>query len=611
MFLSWSIAATPPPEPPQPPKPKVRSRAGCNTCRRRRVKCDETHPTCMRCRRSGYACSYEVRLQWEDEMRAVGKCHGRTGVQSKMNSLVRKRLADTAMEPWTQTKRKDQDDTCQADGEEKAVSIGSPPACHSPQQKMVDSDQAPESVYQRRYYQWDRRKSVSIARALPVLPWSIGIPDVDHLCLSFYESVMCPVAVTVDDEDNNPLRSTVMRMALRSELTYYAVLMASSQYMRSFDSRYTILEMQVRQRVLGGLRQALARESWDTEDVLVPTIFLCSSAISASCDSSWVRHFACFQLLVKRAAQGSFCKSFLHRFFVSYFSAHLVLAKSMFPIEGLLPVVEPPLYLDTKSTPALTLDLRESSWTSTAALLGVMDSNTLHQIDIWNGLSNHLLLLINDTLTIREDVLDSNRRHTSDPPTMIVAAQASIETKILGLRASIGNVTQTLPDSSLNYRHATERANSYRLLEHTGEAYRLAAFLLLSEASKSSFLGFTPTNIKEFDSVQIQDHVHTILTLVDKIVSKLDFLPISWPLWPLFIAACCSDPDSEAQANALGLFRTAREKAPYENTMRAQTLVELLWKRRTLNGDGVTQIRVGRFEWEEVMEFLGWQTSFA
>ncbi|OJK04883.1 hypothetical protein ASPACDRAFT_19817 [Aspergillus aculeatus ATCC 16872] len=464
---------------------------------------------------------------------------------------------------------------------------------------MVASNQAPESVYQRRYHQWDRRKSVSIARALRVLPWSIGIADVDHLCLSFYESVMCPVAVTVDDENNNPLRSTVMRMAFRSELTYYAVLMASSQYMRSFDSRYAILEMQVRQRVLGGLRQALARESWDTED------------ISASCDSSWVRHFTCFQLLVKRAAQGSFCKSFLHRFFVSYFSAHLVLAKSMFPIEGLLPVVEPPLHLDTKSTPALTLDLRETSWTSTAALLGVMDSNTLHQIDIWNGLSDHLLLLINDTLTIREDVLAFNRRHTSDLPTVIVAAQASIETKILGLRASIGNVTQTLPDSSLNYRHATERANSYRLLEHTGEAYRLAAFLLLSEASKSSFLGFTPTNIKEFDSVQIQDHVHTILTLVDKIVSKLDFLPISWPLWPLFIAACCSDPDSEAQAKALALFRTAREKAPYENTMRAQTLVELLWKRRTLNSDGVAQIRIGRFEWEEVMEFLGWQTSLA
>lgn len=34
---------------------------GCNTCRQRRVKCDEGRPTCQRCRRTGYQCEGYVR----------------------------------------------------------------------------------------------------------------------------------------------------------------------------------------------------------------------------------------------------------------------------------------------------------------------------------------------------------------------------------------------------------------------------------------------------------------------------------------------------------------------------------------------------------------------
>lgn len=33
-----------------------RSRAGCSTCKRRRVKCDETHPRCLRCLRADLVC---------------------------------------------------------------------------------------------------------------------------------------------------------------------------------------------------------------------------------------------------------------------------------------------------------------------------------------------------------------------------------------------------------------------------------------------------------------------------------------------------------------------------------------------------------------------------
>ncbi|KAH8602690.1 fungal-specific transcription factor domain-containing protein [Bisporella sp. PMI_857] len=47
------------------PEPKKRSRNGCWPCKNRKVKCDETHPTCQNCRRQGETCDYSIRLNWE------------------------------------------------------------------------------------------------------------------------------------------------------------------------------------------------------------------------------------------------------------------------------------------------------------------------------------------------------------------------------------------------------------------------------------------------------------------------------------------------------------------------------------------------------------------
>lgn len=48
------------------PKPRTKTFTGCWTCRDRRVKCDDEHPHCRRCRRSGWVCKgYGLRLGWD------------------------------------------------------------------------------------------------------------------------------------------------------------------------------------------------------------------------------------------------------------------------------------------------------------------------------------------------------------------------------------------------------------------------------------------------------------------------------------------------------------------------------------------------------------------
>ena len=39
--------------------PKARTRTGCLTCRRRKKKCDENHPTCIACERNHIECEWE------------------------------------------------------------------------------------------------------------------------------------------------------------------------------------------------------------------------------------------------------------------------------------------------------------------------------------------------------------------------------------------------------------------------------------------------------------------------------------------------------------------------------------------------------------------------
>lgn len=51
---------------------KGKSKNGCRNCRRSRVKCDETYPVCIRCRRRGTRCLFEPREQkWQLEMPGI------------------------------------------------------------------------------------------------------------------------------------------------------------------------------------------------------------------------------------------------------------------------------------------------------------------------------------------------------------------------------------------------------------------------------------------------------------------------------------------------------------------------------------------------------------
>ncbi|EAW11062.1 Zn(II)2Cys6 transcription factor [Aspergillus clavatus NRRL 1] len=70
-------------------RPHKKSRSGCSTCKRRRVKCDETKPICRRCDKIGASCVYSPVPGSSPENNALEKVKGpdRTAFAFSLNDL--------------------------------------------------------------------------------------------------------------------------------------------------------------------------------------------------------------------------------------------------------------------------------------------------------------------------------------------------------------------------------------------------------------------------------------------------------------------------------------------------------------------------------------------
>ncbi|KAH8887248.1 hypothetical protein GQ53DRAFT_750068 [Thozetella sp. PMI_491] len=103
--------------------PITRTKSGCNTCRRRKVKCDERKPgPCQNCDRLGVHCTgYGVPLVFRDDTESVGRRV--EGIEARKWAAIRAGNGSAASSPLTRTR----DD----DGQFVALGLStSPPSDH-------------------------------------------------------------------------------------------------------------------------------------------------------------------------------------------------------------------------------------------------------------------------------------------------------------------------------------------------------------------------------------------------------------------------------------------------------------------------------------------------
>ncbi len=296
--------------------------------------------------------------------------------------------------------------------------------------------------------------------------------------------------------------------------------------------------------------------------------------ISDQCYPSWVAHFAVFRDVILRQlglSDTNYQYDYTYRMFCRYFVYHLVIAKTIFPAEEVLSphTFTPDPAPSNSDSPSYSFsNSSKNSWTSTENLALIMCEETLNIIDPYSGLSNRLLLLVNDISDLKQEVYA-----TSQLPDLATKRNhwAVLTIKFERMNTSLSNLQQYV-SPSISDSDPVEAKNQ----ENTAEAARLATLLLLNESysaiswgpshekspsSNSSPASVTPLQGSRFFSI---DHKRTytqnILNLIADILSHMPMLTVYWPLWPLFVASCCVDSDQD-RIMVMDLFETAMSKS--------------------------------------------------
>ena len=210
--------------------------------------------------------------------------------------------------------------------------------------------------------------------------------------------------------------------------------------------------------------------------------------------------------MILRRCQGlddDYGNKYAYRLGWRYFVYHLVIAKTVFPVEALMASNESSY--DTSA---------HSSWTSTENLSLAVSPDTMDVIDTYSGISNRLLLLINEITELK--------RHTALSSAGPRGAGREEEVILLKnvrrIHQSLCSLQQTVP--GFIEVTAPEWVDDIR---KTAEATRLAALILLHESLRPSlFVNDTTSARKHFSSVHDSicgdndkiNYIQSILSLV-------------------------------------------------------------------------------------------------
>lgn len=534
--------------------PNRRVRSGCSTCRRRKIKCDEVRPVCDRCTRSKKACSYQLCLIWEEDALSAGKCHGRTGVWSKHAHTTSLQEEEGNGQPLHRCVISSHA-FMNINVAHIRLHYGSSAGAH------YQADQKDLTVLLSRAQtpQFDR-----LYTPLIDFPFTTTSAQIESHLLEYYSHVICHDATHIRrDREKDPLPYMLLRSS-HSRPLYLGIMMCASNLLSLQDQKFSMVAMEYRSLVLRALGDILMSGGDETEIIMLACM-LCSSEVRTQNNTpvyishqlqlkcltytlqiwsqqraSWVTHFAAYRhvLLRKYQQRAVQCQDdYLYRLGCRYFAYHLVIAKTAFTVEdGTVAALEP--------------------WTSTSNLASSMSDQALDEADPHWGVSNRLLLLINDIADLRryQQISCRGAGHGWDEITLerIQAEVATIKAALTDLRQKVPEWISTTDQSLATY------------LQQTADAYQLASSLLLHESfialpfhlNSTSSSGPAPAILNsEEKTIQIK----SILNLVSKTLLR-DKVTVSWPLWPLFIAGCCITSD-EDKIKVLELFDTARRKS--------------------------------------------------
>ncbi|KAM0427858.1 hypothetical protein ACHAPT_007317 [Fusarium lateritium] len=279
-----------------------RTRSGCQTCRSRKVKCDEARPRCHNCESRGLACSRHLQLKWEPEFAARGLSFGREGVWCK-GSVAKPR-------------RQSQDRT-------PILLLASPSVGPRHFINTYCSDFDPDSNHEQGLgdetvelrEQADLSSTTLVFR--PQLhPSLIPSPSLyptlntsEQSLFQYYLLRLCPLT-TPSPHLSSPFVSLVAPLFALSgqDLVVQSVLAFSARHRSITDPQWARAAMKMKGNVLTGLLRKMQSPYVGAHVILDPQVpaammFLCLYEILDNCDHRWVIHLRASQDFMRKRRQ--------------------------------------------------------------------------------------------------------------------------------------------------------------------------------------------------------------------------------------------------------------------------------------------------------------------
>ncbi|KAF2146158.1 uncharacterized protein K452DRAFT_324188 [Aplosporella prunicola CBS 121167] len=267
---------------------KSRSRNGCLTCRKRKIRCDEARPVCSNCNAKGLQCLRGVTLKWEAEYAGRGIAFGRCGVWSKNGQHDDLPSLDSSAVHWLPLPEIQPYHFVNStvDGFEDSLAeqeeLGLVPAGQSACSSLSSACTSIPPV-------WSPSPLLYSPPAFPQLEDSTYAP-----LLNYYLERLCPLT-TPSHRASSPFATLVLPFSVSaSSNALNAILALAARHLSKTNRAWKSAAMQLEGKVLRTLRKRLMAEHPESValDPEVPTIMmmLCLYEIINKCDERWVIH---------------------------------------------------------------------------------------------------------------------------------------------------------------------------------------------------------------------------------------------------------------------------------------------------------------------------------
>ncbi|KAF3812028.1 hypothetical protein GCG54_00015578 [Colletotrichum gloeosporioides] len=500
-------------------RPTTRTTTGCQTCRRRRIKCDEVKPSCQRCQRAAIDCSYKPQLKWPRQGARMGNNRSRRH-RARVDASTQ-----MACSPLSKETRLE---TFSVDRLEEPIHAMFVSAASCTSGPDDNHDFVPWMDLGMNHLSTDSNSSLVL---IPSDTFSLSISSLgdpyqlpnmereDSMLFHYYVAEMCPQCI-VRNGYNKSYRQVILPLVNNSNILLRAILAFTANRIKLLDERFQTIALRHRAAVLQGLQQSLnnkKRTSFSRLEILSTILMLCFFEIYNPRQTPkdphglptrpWMTHAAGVRRLLELGpleSHDSHYEKAVVSFLSQYFASHSVLAfTSLSPLEDQIEIFDHAhFWLDLADRPP-------------------------EEINPFAGCSNELLKSIL--------VITSRMRQVAQSRSQLLS---SLQQTWAGMMAKRLFAMDQLPpadridgvaSAELPSRHADPTPTT--ILGKTSEAFRLAAVVLLGSL---------------YPQIDITAHEQTerCLDRLGEILSSGVAVPqhgalgASSYLWPYFVAGC-------------------------------------------------------------------------